>query len=67
MGEREIKQVIRELEDKRISLAAIGRELGVSRQSVARVLRRPEESARIRSAIIEKLGRDPWAKPEEAA
>jgi lambda repressor-like predicted transcriptional regulator len=67
MGEHEIKQVIRDLEDRGVSLAAIGRELGVTRQSVSRTLRRPAESARIREAIAAKLGRDPWARQHSAA
>jgi len=60
MSEQEIRSIIRELEDRGWSLAAIGRELGVSRQSVSRTVRHPEQSRPIREAIAAKLGRDPW-------
>lgn len=65
MSKQQITQIKRDLEDLGFSLAAIGREVGVTRQTVSKALRNPTESVRVRAAICTKLGRNPW--PEENA
>lgn len=67
MTNTQIRRIRRALEDKGFSLAKIARRCNVTRQSVSRVLRQPEQSAPIRSTIVEILGRDPWARRKSAA
>ena len=63
----ERRQVRRDLEDAGYSLADIGRELKITRQTVCKAVRRPAESARVCARIIEILQRNPWAKSRAAA
>lgn len=67
-AEKRARRIRRALEDRGYSLAGIARDLGVTRQTVSKALRRPGESRRVRRRIAEILGRDPWpAAPGAAA
>ena len=65
MEKQKHRTILRELEDKGITLAAIGREFGVCRQHVHLVLKGRHDSRRIRAAIVEKLGWNPWPEAGE--
>jgi lambda repressor-like predicted transcriptional regulator len=61
-------QIAREIKSglalKGITLADLGRSLGCSRQNVWHVARGLVKAPRIRQAITEAIGRDPWADLE---
>ena len=48
------------------SFASIAAELGVSRTHVHYVVHGRTVSARVRAAIVDKLGRDPWEEQSQA-
>ena len=60
MEKTQARKIVRELEDKGISLAEIGREQGVTRAYVSMVVNGHRGPAAIRNAIAEKLGWNPW-------
>ena len=60
MSNQQIVRIRRDLEDRGVTLAAIARELGVTRQTVSKALRNGSECSRARARIAEILGRDPW-------
>ncbi len=62
MKNQEILKIRRDLEDKGMSLTAIARDLGVTKQHVSHVLRDKSVSARVKKAIVMALGWDPGVK-----
>lgn len=60
--QKRARRIRYELEVRGYTLAALGAELGISRQTVSKALRRPAESRRVRERITEILGRDPWPR-----
>ena len=60
MKKKQARKIVRAIEDKGSSLAAIGREQGVSKAYVSMVVNGHRGPARIREAIAEKLGWNPW-------
>ena len=60
MTQDRVLKIRRGLEDKGVTLTAIADELGVSCQMVSLVIREKATSARVRRAIADKLGWNPW-------
>ena len=61
MRQDRAKAVRRELEDRGTTLSGIGRDLRVTRQHVSHVLRGRSVSRRVKLAITDALGWDPWS------
>ena len=61
MGTKEIQEIRGDLLKIGHTYASIAKELGVTRQHVRDVVVGKAASARVRAALLAKLGRDPWA------
>ncbi len=62
MSTSQIQQIRGALLMRGHTFASIAAEIGVSRSHVTYVAHGRTVSARVRKAITDKLGRDPWAK-----
>jgi len=66
MSTSEIQQIRGGLMMRGHTFASIAAELGVCRTHVHYVVHGRTVSARVRAAIVDKLGRDPWANEGKA-
>ena len=65
MAQAQGRAIRRALEDRDVNLADISRKLGVARQHVSQVVAGKRESPRVRQAVADVLGYDPWADPNK--